>query len=104
VTQETLTVTSQPVAGLADIARTLRVFAAVAGKDGRISLPMSADEARAFANALDRLEAFPKETADFHAWADAKIAKMKKDLRKQMWVAAFYALLVAALIGLTWWA
>ena len=98
MSEATVTLQSQPVHSFSDLARSLRVFAAVAGSDGRISWPMTVDEARTMAKALDRLEAFPKETAEFHAWADAKIAEMRKDLRKQLWLLGAYAALVAALI------
>lgn len=93
----------QPVKGLAELARSLRVAAAVVGKEGSVSLPLSAEEARTFAAALERLDAFPTEVARFQVWSDAKVNEMRSELHKQVVTAIYMTALAAALIFSMWW-
>ena len=96
---ESVTITMQPTKGFAELARSLRVAAALAGKDATITWPMSPEEARTFAKAIERLEVFPQEVADFHSRADQKIAQMRAENRKNLYSDVAYFVLAAVLIA-----
>lgn len=99
---DTATITMQPTKSFAELARSLRVAAAVAGKDATITWPMTPEEARTFAKAIERLEVFPQEVADFHAKSDQKIARMRAENRTNLRFAIFYFALAAALMAQMW--
>lgn len=99
---ETVTLTMHPTKGFAELARSLRVAAAVAGKDATITWPMTPEEARTFAKAIERLEVFPQEVADFHTKTNQTIAKMRSENRTNLRFAIFYFALAAALTAQLW--
>ena len=95
-------ITLSPTKGFVELARSLRVAAAVAGRDATITWLMTPDEARTLAKAIERLEVFPQEVADFHAKSDQKIAKMRAENRTNLRFAIFYFALAAALMAQMW--
>jgi biopolymer transport protein ExbB/TolQ len=90
VMDDMITIAMKPTKGFSGLAKSLRVAAAVTGEGGTISWPLTADEARAFANALERLETFPGEVKRFQKQADEKLEEMRKANNRGLFVASLY--------------